>query len=206
MLFKKGTVVMLPTNEEPKKVRIDDEDIMTFTKGSLVFNSDIFPSIKMVQDGEIVNKEMGYRRAHLYLIVNEIIYQDDYVLIGDSVSKAQVDGDPDTSNLKVIASTDKELCLPKFSKRFLLRYVEKQDINEVSIALEEVTIPGEEADDIKIIPKVNKNGIISLKKIKDIFTIEEVKALFKSFVEEIIDSTEDELNTTLINEWINTNV
>jgi len=176
MLLKKGTVILVTSNEAPLELSIDGEKVRTYPKGSLIFNKDADRTIKLVEKGEIINDEHGYTRAHLLLVVSAIPKKGDMVLKGEEPEEVTEDGNEEA--LIVVASTNRIHGLPKFSKNFLERYVE-QGINEVFVVYEEVMKPVNEMEDLipVFIPKVNRGGFISLRKTKEIYNKQEVKAL-----------------------------
>jgi len=184
MLLKKGTIVRLTTAERPVVVEKNDEKVLTFPKGSLVFNDKVMPSLKMVDKDEIITPEQGYSRAHLYLLVEDTIKAGDFILMKNEVGEVL----EDSKNIgeimpKVIASTSKLLGLPKFSKGMLTKYVEVQGIHQVYVVYEETHDTDSETGmiEFRIIPKVNRNNNISLRKIKNSFTYDEVLNILQKF-------------------------
>jgi len=202
MLLKKGTIVRLTTAERPIVVEKDDEKVFTFPKGSLVFNASVMPSLKMVGNDEIVTPEQGYSRAHLYLLVEDTIKVNDFILMGTVVGPV-LEGSENIGEIipKVVASTDKLLGLPKFSKGMLTRYVEKQGIHQVYAVYEEThdTDGDTGMTEFRIIPKVNRNNNISLRKIKNSFTYEEVLNILHKFAT-------SQIETEAISDWMETHI
>jgi len=168
-MLKKANVIMVTSDDAPITVTIDGEDILSFPKGAIVFNKDKFPSIKLIEKDEVVTPEMGYQRAYLHLVSEEDIEEGELMLSRDEYMV--VPTPPKVEHgLKLLASTDKHLRLPKFSKKFLTKYVESQGIHKVFVVVEETLSPTPHC-----IPKVNRNNIISLRKMKNLFTRDEVE-------------------------------
>jgi hypothetical protein len=201
IFLKKGTIVLITTEEAPITIEIDGEKQKTFPRGALVFNDKIDKTIKLVKTGEVVNPEMGYKRAHLLLIIEDEAKEGSVILTNHGTEEAQKEY---KEALVVVASTNKDLGLPRFSKSFLERYEEKQGINNVFVAYTTVSFLNKETRTIeeKIVPKTNRNGIISLRKAKMVYTIGELKALFRKMKKELCkDIKEDKFN-----EWVSQNV
>ena len=210
MLLKKGIVIMLDSNEKSATVEIEGNIEKTFPRGSIVFNVNVMPSMRIVEANEVYNESMGYNRVHLHLVVEEELVIGGYNLNGSTVTKTTVD----VEGHHVIASTDRQLGLPKFSRGFLERYEDKQGIDSVFVVYEDTLDPvGEKTNEIydvedaggKLVPKVNRNNIISLRKIKTSYTAIEVKKLFNKFLKTNLCST-DIKDTSKINTWINSNI
>ncbi len=196
MLMKKGNIVMFPSKEETVAIiSPEDETVQTFRKGSIVFNPDTEPSLHMVQDGEIYNPKMGYQKVNLFLLVDDFLEDGDFTFDGngeDIISLYKKDSND--YGAKLVACTDRQYRLPKLSKKFLVRYVEKQGINDVFVIYEEISD--------KLIPKVNRNNVISIRKAKDTFTGVEVAAILKDLVDKIYNN--DKYAEAI--EWINEKV
>ncbi len=193
MLLKKGNIIMFPTNEGEVIITSNEEEWLGYPKGTLVFNSNVNPSIHIVEPEEKCLKADGFTKLHLYLFIEDDVKIGDFILKergNKIISQATESG----TNNKLIACSDRVYGLPKFSKKFLMRYAEKTGINEVFIVFEETND--------NIIPKVNKNGAISIHKAKDTFTGVEVATLLKAFMKDIYDNDKYQEGINWINEKI----
>jgi hypothetical protein len=141
-MYKRGTIIE-QCHRTPMKVE--------FKAGDLITNTDVQPSLKVVRNGENITNEK-HDLVHLYLYVAADAKAGDYVM-GENYKPVKIQKEEKDSML-LVATTNKEIPLARFSKSFINYYAEK----EVSEVLVEHVLFGEE-----IIPSKNKNNIIQLK-------------------------------------------
>lgn len=166
-MLKKRPVVMLPTEKADRELK----------------------HIYLRPDGYILScftTNQEYKPRHLYILSDDKIEEGDYYYDmsgGGKMGIFQCTNEAVQANEdkipKVIASTDESLGLPKVSEGFIKKYVEKYNagtpITHVMVEYEE-EVPGDGA----IKPKVDSHNTITIKPVKDSYTLEEVKhALFQ---------------------------
>ena len=183
--FKRAKVVMLPTKQETKYLMVysDVEKI----KGKLILNG-------------LKNDE--YKEyQHLYIISDDEIKEGDWLVEGIpslfpfaviKVTKEDYDRCRENwqygSCRKIIATTDETLyltfnngktdlkfVLPKPSDSFIFKYIEEYNKgNQITDVLVEYKWNGGRAGDYEMIPKIDSDNTITIKKVKDSYSREEV--------------------------------
>ena len=168
--FKKCKVVMLPTNKEAKigsifkaikKYRIFDADIDTHI-GNLTLNKN--PNV----DGS----NEYFEHQHIYVLSDEKIHKGDWIYNSfmKEVGKALFTEEKKDPHLhKVISSSDSSLSLPLPSESFIEKYITQHNKGE---KIEEVMVRWSENDSNGLI--VNSSDNIVIKKIKDVWTTDEM--------------------------------
>jgi len=214
-MFKRRKVVMLPTNEKAHK-------------GDLVIN----PNNKQLF--QFAHQNCTEVAQHLYILSDEEIKKDDWVYqtVTKEIIKSPFNCINDDRYLKVIASTDpsliktvndfdflsnqsgtRDIVLPSPSQSFIEEYVSEYNkgnkIEKVMVEYENTfiidSIYKESKEQLK--PKINpKDNTITIKKIKDSWTRDEVTNLCEnaydsgkySIIHKDIEQTFDK--------WIETNL
>jgi hypothetical protein len=206
-MFKKVTVVMLPTNEKASSLILRQD-------GKLFFNG----------YGREMGKEHGLINdipQHLYFLSDEQIKEGDYAYYPSlnevlKVDKAEVY--EKGKQLKVVATIDKSLKVrtsrdekivnpgiyeksaPQPSQSFIEKYVEEYNkrniITEVMVEYEPIGAYANPKYESDYQLKINsKDNTITIKKVKDSWTREEVIELINSFYDHsyggISESTKD---------------
>ena len=207
--FKKEKIVMLPTNQQTKYLMVYSD--VEKTKGKLILNG-------------LKNDE--YKEyQHLYIISDDEIKKDDWFInlqhnkIYQCVPKpfvgeVWVNENKDVCK-KVIATTDTSLDLPQPSQQFIEKYIEEYNKGNVitDVLVEYELISNEEYFGNTVNPdndvpyfdeklKINpKDNTITIKKIKDSYTREEVENL-------IYSAMKDRCYTTIAEwkKWIEENL
>jgi hypothetical protein len=131
-------------------------------------------------------------------VIEDSCKENDWILTENGVEQAP---EPKDKSLVVIASSNLGYGLPKFSKKFLEKYEEKQGINEVFVVYEETHKVNDNGIVANVlIPKTNKYNVISLRKTKETFNTKEIHTLFKEFREALCPKLPiDDLNKWLSN-------
>lgn len=120
---------------------------------------------------------------HLHIVSDEEIQVGDYYTIYDSKSVHKAGGMNQTwykeMCKKIIASTDSSLNLPKLSNDFIKKYCEVGGIDEIMIEYETGYTQQQYSEiDLQFErPKVNSNNEISISRIKEFWTRDEIKQL-----------------------------
>ena len=177
--FKKAKVVMLPTNQQTKYLMVYSD--VEKTKGKLILNGlkndeyKEYQHLYIISDDEIKENNTHFYNPHsgqLHISGNHT----DYIAINKNGCK------------KIIATTDVSLGLPQPSQQFIQKYIEEYNRGNIitDVLVEYELISNEEYflntinpdenvpyfdEDLKINPKYNT---ISIKKVKDSYTKEEV--------------------------------
>ena len=178
--FKKGKVVILPTNQQTKYLMVYSD--VEKTKGKLILNG-------------LKNDE--YKEyQHLYIISDDEIKEDDWYYDNVVLQIRQWKSFMIYNKLqhkKVIATTDTSLGLPQPSKQFIEKYIEEYNKGNVitDVLVEYELVSNEEYflntinpdDDVPYFDerlKINsKDNTITIKKVKDSYSREEVIELCK---------------------------
>ncbi len=213
-MFKKATVVMLPTNQKA-------QDCL------LLYNRRLNPlqANKGYYTQEYL-KEYNIQANHLYIISDEEIKEGDWVYTGNKIKQVKevtnkhsylvFDDETLLSSdcKKIIATTDnldareKGLRLPQPSQSFIDKYISEYNkgnqIVDVMVEYEEFALhyqgnrePNDPSKLIKL--KVNlKDNTITIKRIKDSWTREEVEALCLSAFNSGSDNTDSTGHCDLI--------
>ncbi|MFW6225973.1 MAG: hypothetical protein ACOC3V_03365 [bacterium] len=215
-MFKRAKVVMLPTNEKAGTIWLN-------TKGQLLHTH--------VSDEY---KEL-YKPQHLYILSDEKIKEGDWMLrLYDNTIHQATRGDVRLFNenknghkddfRKIIATTDKFLCLPKPSDSFIQKYIEKynegKSITDVLVEYWTYT-PGIDEDGYGFpvghpitIPSVStKDNTITIKKVKDSWTEEDVSTKLNKLAIDLFEYVSnkepnglDPLEESWIKKWIEQNL
>lgn len=160
----------------------------------------ILPSEEMVKVRQIAkSKETGelyishhdlkepsdlYTVQHLYILSDDEITNNDWYLAYDNTlclrrSSLSLEGDK-----KIIASTDPKLGLPRPSNQFVHKYCQLGLIEEVIVHYEEreveCGIEGCEVLHLEHMPVVSEEGIVSLRRARKFWTLDEVRKLTES--------------------------
>ena len=169
---------------------------------------------------------------NLYITSNEEIKEGDWLVEGisslfpfDVIKATKEDYDRCRENWqygscrKIIATTDETLCLtfnngktdlkfvlPKPSDSFISKYIEEYNKgNQITDVLVEYKWNGGRAGDYKMIPKIDSDNTITIKKVKDSYSREEVINLLYKYNDGIIDRYSQLTNKDL-NKWIKENL
>lgn len=190
MTFKKTQVVMLPTNE----------------KANLALNS----NGKLALSNHSYNNSPNFTNQHLYFLSDEEIKEGDWFILGNNKDKPYQVGycgfipDREKGDRKVIATTDSSLrehddtvpypktrpALPQPSQDFIKVFVEEYNkgnvIEEVDVEYEGQYRINTDGEPIGLPvhnyrPKVNSKNEITIRKIKDSWSREEVKLLIERY-------------------------
>ncbi len=193
-MFKKAKVVMLSTNE---KINIIED------RGK-------FELIKNAQKANTINSIVkGY---HLYIISDDEIKENDWYLgtymkssyYGlykcDSKRLEAITKEFKNVAKKVIASTDSSLELPQPSKQFIEKYIEEYNkdniITDILVEYEDIIYNPEKDREYQSNDRINiedcdkqtrlkinpKDNTITIKKIKEIYTKDEVIRLLERYI------------------------
>ena len=171
---------------------------------------------------------------HLYITSNEEINEKDWILfqfgsdLVEQVTKILPNGNIIVGEnnyrlpkycRKIIATTDETLyltfnngktdlkfVLPKPSDSFIFKYIEEYNKgNIISDVLVEYKWNGGRAGDYEMIPKIDSNNTITIKKVKDSYSREEVINLLYKYNDGIIDRYSQLTNKDL-DKWIKENL
>ena len=193
--FKEVKVIMLPTEN------INKNGIQPFKSKDSLF----------VPNTGAEASKLSNKAHHLYFFTNEKIGEKDYLyselsnpttpahcishnFVLDINGKDMLYSDAQScKNYKIIATTDETMNLPRPSKEFVKKYCEAKEISLVNV--EYIS---------KEIPKVAKDGTITIRAIKPTYTREEVISLIgKLQAEGIILPI---VEADIFNNWINKNI
>jgi hypothetical protein len=166
---------------------------------------------------------LGFKPQHLYILSDEEIKEDEfdqllkqglYFESGNGIIKTITNQRIKTNGdyKKIIATTDKSLAMlvsdpiigkaptyfPEPSKSFIDVFVKEYNkgniITEVMVEYEDYWIGVCHSLDVAYRPKVSKDNTITIKKVKDSWTKEEVKILFDRYNEFIAHHEPEEWN------------
>lgn len=194
----KCKVVMLPT-DNPNYSANNANQLGKYKNGTLLFCKGFDKEIESI-----------YQPQHLYIVSNEKIKEGGYVYIGnieENPFNSFVEIITDKSNInianelgfKVIASTDKSLGLPLVSEDFIKAYC------KVEGKIDDVMV--EYNNDC---PKTNSNNEISITKVKDNFTREEVVQCLTKILYHSSKNSYTSMNmrekSEFLNKWISDNL
>lgn len=209
-MFKKKKVVMLPTNEKAGLGFIGNSQLMRFN-----------PNV----DGKIE----GVDFKHFYILSDEKIEKGDWCVNKNLDTLYQItnigDYNPNKDWYKVIATTDSSLQwaidkspysmeihgLPQPSTAFIEKYIAEYNkgniITKVMVEYENI-YPESLPNHHKFILKVDNNNTITIRKVKDSWSREEVVELINKFETDTSPNRFEGYGTEQedINEWIEQNL
>lgn len=179
--FKKTQVVMLSTEDK--------------TASILYYKSNKHSSIRYFPSEYWSNNDLY--KQHLYFLSDEMPIKGDYILCygadGDvDIPKVLKYTGEELGIIKIIASTDKSLGLPRPSDSFIKKYCELGGIEYVMVEYIDTdlkTFNGDEFENILNL-KVAPDNTITIKSIKDSWNREEVIKIVKtmnSFPKHLVD-------------------
>lgn len=202
---------MLPTNQ-----KADHKCVIFFNKDSLILPLTGAEARRM--------QASGYQTNHLYILSEDEIKEGDwFVKIRGFNGKPSLYKEKKAAFLnsewlnssdvndcfKVIASTDQSLELPEPSKAFIEKYVDLynkgQQIEEVNVEYELVghsTTLGIENWE----PKVSSDNTITIRKIKDSYTRDEVVELFDKLNQDLQTEYNVDCPYSVIEHWLKENL
>ena len=207
-MLKKCKIIMLPTNQKTKYLMVYSD--VEKTKGKLILNG-------------LKNDE--YKEyQHLYIISDDEIKKGDYIYctITNAIEIAKYNHDYLIRDWKkVIATTDKSLSqtnrteIPQPSQQFIQKFVEEYNRGNIitDVLVEYELISNEEYfgntvnpdDDVPYFDerlKINhKDNTITIKKVKDSYTREEVIAFGKKVKKYCKDDWKEETLHRVFFEW-----
>lgn len=191
-MFKKANVVMLPTNEKANIAK---------------YNNTLYNTIK----------DKDYSQCyyqHFYITSDEEIKKGDWYYDCECKVKAKIcrladDELPMSYDRKIIASTNPSLNLPQPSPQFIQKYIEEYNkgniITEVMVEYEvnskDIIKFGARGEHVKV---NSKDNTITIKKIKDSWTREEVVKLIKEYHASF--ASYPTMNLDLRDNWISKNL
>lgn len=217
-MFKKANVVMLPTNEKAN----------IFLRNRVTSKELFSSSPYLPQTGNSINSDVIGQ--HLYITSDEEIKEGDWCILFDSFGHLFTNDAqqyiPSKGHIlnnglrKVIATTDNELghgdnvgawySLPQPSQAFITKYVEEYNKGcQIIEVLVEYIYEMDDFSEYKPLLKVNsKDNTITIKKIKDSWTREEISNLCRDAIEFGYNSCFNKrgLGDCMINDWINKNL
>lgn len=191
-MLKKCKVVMLPTNQEAP---IGNHLNWTVNDSVLTTNH---PSKLTIEDVCI---------NHLYILSDEEQQVGDFGLLkeADRVSIRTPDCGKAYNFQKVIATTDNSLNLPQPSQAFINKYV---DLYNKGQQIEEVNVEYEKKwgyfENWK--PKISSDNTITIRKIKDSYTREEVERLFHLLDYDLQTKYNVDCPDSVIDHWLKENL
>ena len=175
--FKKGKVVILPTNQQTKYLMVYSD--VEKTKGKLILSGLKNDEYKEYQHLYIISYIEKPDNGDYYIIddVPELLKNNGLVFIDDSCRK-------------VIATTDKTLSqtsrteIPQPSQQFIQKYIE--EYNKGNVITDVLVEYDYLLDDRAVLPywnlKVNtKDNTITIKKVKDNYTKEELCQILEKY-------------------------
>lgn len=199
-MFKRVKVIMLPTNEKATIIgKYKDIDELVFNTPRDIPRGEQ-QHLYITSDDEIKEGDWGYDQVHQYIV------RISKELLGNYLYK-KIIATTDSSLIRVVESFKGEVIeerLPQPSQAFIEKYIEEYNkgniITEVMVEYEEHGITcnqcykingGINSPDccgeyyIKDIVKVNpKDNTITIKKIKDSFTLQEIEEIHVSVVKQ----------------------
>lgn len=209
-MLKKCKVVMLPTNQ-----KADHKCVILLNKGSLILPLTGAEARRM--------QVSGHQANHIYILSKDKIKERDWFVKmrgrngkpslykekNNAFLNSKWLNSPDVKDcFKVIATTDNSLNLPQPSQAFINKYVDLynkgQQIEEVEVEYKLVghsTTLGIENWE----PKVSSDNTITIRKIKDSYTREEVVLLLLDFGEFVLDNSILP-NRKSVQEWLEKNL
>lgn len=204
-MLKRCKVVMLPTDKKA-------------TNGLQPFL--VEDDLTLPSTGAFARRlqQLNFQAYHLYILSNDEIEQGDWCILLDSfgnpMSKPQ-SFNPEVGHVlnkdlrKVIATTDTSLNLSQPSQAFIEKYVDLynkgQQIKEVNVEYELVghsTTLGIENWE----PKVSSDNTITIRKIKDSYTREEVVKLFDKLNNDLQTEYNVDCPYSVIEHWLKENL
>ena len=177
--FKKGKVVMLPTNQKTKYLMIYYN--VEKTKGKLILNGlkndeyKEYQNFYIISDDEIKLFDWVYNNKEN--IVEQITSKTQLIFVLEENKENQ-------TFKKIITTTDASLGLPQPSQQFIQKYIEEynkgRQIIDILVEYEYLL------DDMVVLPywklKVNaKDNTITIKKLKEVYTKDEVCQVLEKY-------------------------
>lgn len=207
-MLKKAKVVMLPTEKSNLLLSNQTNKLRLFSNApNSTFNVVTCQHLYILSDDKIPYNPNGGTNG-IFLCLDELNHPEDAIVknVGNCGGCRAI-----------IASTDESLGLPKVSEGFIKKFIEKYNagipITHVMVEYVEKAIYDEtwkeenwEQDYIKygheapkiLVPKVDSHNTITIKAVKDSFTLEELESISTKFAQAVLDDT---IGTLTFNKW-----
>lgn len=209
--YQECEVVMLATNYA-KLTLFDYKDLKTlsYALGNHKGSTNLIPQHLYITSSEEIkeNDWVTYKNKEIYQnrcgVLGSLLGSKDFIkkycrkIIATTDETLHLTFNNGKTNLKFV--------LPKPSDSFISKYIEEYNKgNQITDVLVEYKWNGGRAGDYEMIPKIDSNNTITIKKVKDSYSREEVINLLYKYNDGIIDRYSQLTNKDL-DKWIKENL